>query len=229
MNTLGLVEPPSLKDLFWYANWRPRIWANVIKETFDRLGWENLNGKRVLEIGFHDGRMGALFVRYGADYLGYEITPGKDKLAYSTLQQKGFSQFPNFTIGDFMSLTETFDYVFVKSVLYHIEDERTYRRWLSKIDSLLAPGGKFIAIENGRGTWLNHWIRETCFHAFSQNLLFNSFVEKLFRESFSKVDIRYHYVLSHLTPWPRQLSKLESMLIKPNSSNCFIASLICEK
>lgn len=224
------VDGHSPKDLRWYVRWRPSIWSKILGDTFARLGWENLKGKKVLEIGYYDGRIAVMFARHGARYVGYEIDDHIADLARKTATQAGVLELTEFRVGDFMKLEETFDYVFVKSVLYHIRDEQTYRAWLRKICSLLVAGGKFIALENGAGIAVNRWIRKNLlFRRYVNALLYSPHVERMFRETFTKVDVQYFYILAHLTPYPVFFAKLESCFIKPSAQNCFAAGLICEK
>ena len=61
------------EDLYWYAQWRPKIWAKIIGNTLAKIDWDNLQGKTVLEIGYGQGRMAVMFARHGARYLGYEL------------------------------------------------------------------------------------------------------------------------------------------------------------
>lgn len=222
----------SKNDLFWYATFRPRIWSKIIEDTFTRLGWENIRGKKVLEIGYA-GRMAVMFARHGAQYVGYEIDSRQPSEATKIAEKAGVLESTEFRMGDFMDIEfdEKFDYVFVKSVLYYIREERTYRMWLGKINSLLAPRGKFIALENAVGVSVNRWIRKYLLRAGHRvdALLYSPPVEQIFRETFSKVDVQYFYVLAHLTPWPRFFAKLEGYLVKPSAKNCFAVSLICEK
>lgn len=183
------TEGHSKKDLCWYANWRPRIWSKVIGDTFTHFGWQNLQGKKILEIGYRDGRMAVMFARHGAQYLGYEIENGSSTLAKETAAKMGVLASTQFQVGDFFELDETFDYVFVKSVLYHIREEEMYRKWLKKINTLLAPGGKFIALENAIGLGSNHWIRKNLLkRKYINSLLYSPHVEQMFLDTFSKID-----------------------------------------
>jgi ubiquinone/menaquinone biosynthesis C-methylase UbiE len=220
----------SNEDLRWYARWRPGIWSKIIGDTFTRLGWDNLKGKRVLEIGYGDGRMAVMFARHGARYVGFEIDDCKLATARRTAEQAGVLGLTEFRVGDFMRLEETFDYVFVKSVLYHIREEQTYRTWLRKINFLLVPGGKFIALENGVGISVNRWIRQHLLRRnYVDNLLYCLRVEQMFCETFAKVDVQYFYILAHLTPYPPLFARLESCFVRPSAQSCFAAGLICEK
>jgi ubiquinone/menaquinone biosynthesis C-methylase UbiE len=171
-----------------------------------------------------------MFARHGAKYVGYEISDDRVALARKTAEKAGVLELVEFRVGDFMQLEETFDYVFVKSVLYHIWDKETYRMWLEKINSLLNKRGKFIALENGIGVSVNRWIRKKLLRRnYVDCLLYSPVVEQMFRETFAEVNVRYFYVWSHLTPCPRLCAKLESFFVKPNARNCFIASLICDR
>jgi SAM-dependent methyltransferase len=221
----------SKKELRWYVRWRPRIWSKILGDTFERLGWENLKGRKVLEIGCYDGRVAVMFARHGARYVGYEIDDHRIAKAKRTAEQAGVLGSTEFRAGDFMKLEEKFDYVFVKSVLYDIRDERIYRAWLRKINSLLVPGGKFIALENGVGIAVNRWIRQ---HLLKRDyavdaLLYSPRVEQIFRETFDKVDVQYFYILAHLTFYPGFFARLESCFMKPGAHNCFAVGLICDK
>ena len=220
----------SKEDLLWYARWRPKIWSNIIGDTFARVGWENLKGKKVLEIGYGRGRMAVMFARHGARYVGYENNAPRLPYAKQTAEENGAAESVEFRIGDFMKLEEKFDYVFVKSVLYHICEEQMYRAWLEKINSLLLPGGKFIALENGRGVCINRWIRRWYLRrSYSGALLYSERVEQMFREVFAAVDVRYFYILANLFPYPALFAKLETCFVKPGAGNCFAAGLICEQ
>ncbi len=226
------IKEYSVRDLYWFAGWRPKIWGKIIYDTFERLGWHNIQNKKVLEIGYRDGKMAVLFAKHGAYYQGYEIKNGCDEVGRRTASQAGVTDRTTFKIGDFMVLSEKFDYIFVKSVLFHITDPAIYKLWLQKINSLLAPGGKFIAIENAQGLVVNRWARKLIVgheKGYADNLLYSPIVEKIFIETFAAVDVHYHYVLSQFTPWPELFGKFESLFIKPNAQNCFIASLICNK
>ncbi len=227
-----LMVPASVKEMDWYAGWRPKLWSPVIHDTFERLGWGNLHGKRVLEIGYCDGKMATLFARLGCDYTGYEH-PSRASclaLAEATAKDAGVSDRTRFLVGDFMEVRDQFDIVFVKSVLYHIEQDHVYQEWLSKIHSILAEEGRFVAIENGVGLGVNYLIRRFLLkQRYVHALLYNQHVESLFRKEFPHVDVTYHYVLSHLMPFKTTMARLEKKVITPRCDNCFIASVICDK
>jgi len=229
-NLVRKTSGHSKEDLRWYARWRQGIWSKIIEDTFVKLNWGNLNGKRVLEIGYGDGRMAVMFVCHGAQYIGYEIDDTKLTRARRTAEQVGVLELTNFCVGDFMKLQGMFDYIFVKSVLYRIREEKTYRAWLKKINALLVPGGKFIALENGMGVTVNRWIRKWVLQrSYEDALLYCPRVEQMFRDTFAKVDVQYFFVLANLTPCPLLFAKLESYFVKPNAQNCFAAGLICDK
>jgi SAM-dependent methyltransferase len=222
---------PTDDELMWYASWRPRIWAPVIGNVFDRFGWDQLRGKRVLEVGYFDGRMGVLMARLGCLYVGCEITAPYKALAELTALKARVADQTDFRIGDFMELTEReYDVIFMKSILWRINSKETYIKWLNKICSVLKPGGKLIAIENCHGLYLNRlyrrWFRKDG-ATYVNNQLYCSDNEVLFRNLFKQVDVRYHYFLAHLTPWPSVFTCLEQGPFRPKADNCFIASLIC--
>lgn len=221
-----------LNECYYAAEWRPRLWGKVIYDTFSRLGWENLKGKDVLEIGFGRGRMAVLFAKYGCNYLGYDIVPSQKEEAEVTADAAGVKNLVKFEIGDFFELNGEYDLVFTKSVLFSIKDEETYLIWLRKINDLLNPNGKFVAIENGRGIALNQLWRKMNKKSWVNNLLFSSYVESLFKCVFATVDVEYFYVFSHLFS-PLRLSNLfsvlESLIVRPSADTCLIASLICTK
>lgn len=128
--------------------WGGRAWTRLVDAALTEMG--NLDGKSVLELGFHDGAMAREFARRGAlvtalevsrkSFDGVERTPG---IAYRLYD------------GNLDEIAGTYDFVFTKSVLVLTELEAV----MPAICRKLRPGGCAVFIENGAGLPVVSWLR----------------------------------------------------------------------
>jgi SAM-dependent methyltransferase len=119
------------------VDWGGRVWRQAAAEAANYLG--DLDGLRVLEIGFRHGEIARWFVRQGAIVTGVETD--------ATCLGEGIpGRFLHYS-GDLDEIDGQFDVVFCKSVLIAAGIERM----LGGIERKLAPEGRFVFIENGKG------------------------------------------------------------------------------
>lgn len=125
--------------------WGGRAWTRLVDTALMEMG--DLTGKRVLELGFHDGTMSREFARRGAQVTALEVRD----VAVAPCAGVTFRRYS----GDLDEIGGAFDVVFTKSVLV-LTDLATM---LPAICRKLAPGGRVVFIENGAGHPLVSWLR----------------------------------------------------------------------
>ena len=144
LNTL----PESLE---YFTEWGARSWTNLLEKGLSELG-EDLEGRRVLEIGCRRGRMTSLFALLGATVTGADLST--EHMAEARAEAERWGVQDRVTIQQCSPMLEefapgSFDLVFTKSVLVMVQPLATY---LARIRELLAPGGRVLFIENGTGS-----------------------------------------------------------------------------
>ncbi len=95
--------------------------------------------------------MATLFAMHGATVVGIDIARDFEEAATAEASHRGVADRVRFLVDDGRLSSvygEQFDVVFTKSVLVVIPDRPEY---LQRIWDVLRPGGRLVAIENGRG------------------------------------------------------------------------------
>ena len=141
--------PESLDDLRAFMEWGGPPWEEMVEAALQEIG--DLTDLRVLEIGSRSGRMATLFAMRGATVVGIDIARDFEEAATAEASHRGVADRVRFLVDDGRLSSvygEQFDVVFTKSVLVVIPDRPEY---LQRIWDVLRPGGRLVAIENGRG------------------------------------------------------------------------------
>jgi SAM-dependent methyltransferase len=151
--SLGITEmnPESL-DRFdqAYFGYYPYLSEYVLKEE--------LNGKRVLEIGLGYGTLGALIARQGCDYFGLDIARGPSRMMQYRLDLLGLKDSIRTGQGSALALPFAngyFDYVYTIGCLHHTGNLPLS---VQEVHRVIKPGGKAIAMLYNR-----HSFRQTVF------------------------------------------------------------------
>ncbi len=146
---VATTGPESLDDLRGFTEWGGRPWEEMVEAALQEIG--DLTDLRVLEIGSRSGRMATLFAMRGATVVGIDIARDFEGAATAEASRRGVADRVRFHVDDGRLSSvygEQFDVVFTKSVLVVIPDRPEY---LHRIRDVLRPGGRLVAIENGRG------------------------------------------------------------------------------
>jgi ubiquinone/menaquinone biosynthesis C-methylase UbiE len=108
------------------------------------IPFQEMSGKRVLEVGFGAGFDAFTFLSNGASYFGVDITPENVDRAIRHLSRFGFA--PNVQPGDAENLSfasQSFDVVYSNGVLHHVPDiDKAFR----EVARVLRRGGEFFVI-----------------------------------------------------------------------------------
>ena len=147
-----------LNNIDYFTEWGGYTWRNFVKMCIDFLG-HDLQGKTILDLGTHNGRMACFFALLGANVIGLDIDSGCLIKAVNEKKKWKLNEKVSFVAYDGnldIFKDESFDVIFTKSVLVVVNNLDGF---LKKIKSKLKPGGKVIFIENGRGNYLLHFLR----------------------------------------------------------------------
>ena len=109
--------------------------------TFFR--YDQLRGKRVLEIGVGNGIDGVEMARAGASYTGIDVTERHIDLTRKHFALAGLAE-PEIVWGDLLehNFSEPFDVVYSFGVLHHIPRESEY---IARVREVLKPDGRLLA------------------------------------------------------------------------------------
>jgi len=174
---------------------------------------------------------------YGWNLIGYEICVSSRIKAVKNAKNYGLEKKTDFRVcspEDTFSIEGPYDAVFLKSVLYHISEKSVYRSWLNWICSLLTEGGVLIAVENGKGGYLDRIYRKAIKKSrWASFLLFDTWTKHEFEQRFKQVEVKYFGRYSQFfSPFPRLCSvvrSVEEKLCPPNAKHCFVASVIAQR
>ncbi|HET7085931.1 MAG TPA: class I SAM-dependent methyltransferase [Rhizomicrobium sp.] len=122
-----------------------RRWWNAYWDMWTYLTSLDLIEKRVLVVGCGDGKDAILFAKSGAKVSGFDISP--DMLAVARTREK-LSNVSGIDFGEMPSesLTypdETFDLVFARDILHHVDISQTMR----EVTRVAKRGALFVASE----------------------------------------------------------------------------------
>ena len=110
---------------------------------------EQLEGKKVLELGTGTGGTATLLAKRGATVVGIDLLPFRLTEAKTRASKYNIAESVNFALMDAMHLAfpdNTFDFIISKSVLVFTAHTQTAKECYR----VLKPGGKAIFIENMR-------------------------------------------------------------------------------
>jgi ubiquinone/menaquinone biosynthesis C-methylase UbiE len=105
---------------------------------------QDMQARKVLEVGSGAGYDALMFLRAGAAYQGIDLTPENIDRAHRHLASCGFDA--QFSVGDAEKLPvadESVDHYFSNGVLHHVNDFATC---LAEAYRVLAPGGRMTII-----------------------------------------------------------------------------------
>ena len=192
----------------------------------------------VLEVGYWSGLMSCyLASTFGVRVTGYDIDPTVAERARANAMRLDVTDRTDFRVcrpDETTSLRGTYDAVFLKSVLYHIERPEEYRAWLAWIHSILRPGGALIAIENGLGNWLTRFYRRRLsprnYHDYC--LIDRARLDD-FRNQFPVVQAKHFGRYSQFFTWSATVfglvSRLEDRLCPPTQDENFVTAIVAFK
>jgi len=158
------LETNLLKDITSFSEWGGQAWASLLEHALSKFG--ALQGKRVLELGFRSGKMTCLFALLGAEVTGIETDAAAVPAASAEVARLGVGAKVSLVhydgdLAHCMALeNRQFDLVFSKSVLVLLREALPQQ--LKCMEGLLAPGGRFIFLENAHGGMfiaLIRWLR----------------------------------------------------------------------
>jgi len=125
---------------------KTRSVAEKVVQDFRRRAGE-VNGKRLLDLGFGNGMYACAFAHAGAQVSGLEVNPVLLDIAKENMQEEGVTADLRTYNGNTFPFEDTsFDYAFSVSVLEHVSDAGLFLR---ETDRVLKPGGTyFLAFPN---------------------------------------------------------------------------------
>lgn len=233
--TAQQLQRPSLTDC---VDWRPWLWSLATQTALDMAADLLIPGVRVLEIGYNTGLMSCYFAAtYGATVVGYEALPGAPVTASETARRLGLGNLVDFrycAADQTLSLTGSYDVVFLKSVLYHICEPAEYDRWLCWLRSLVRPGGCLIVVENGLGNYLTRLYRRRLHPVrWARQCLVNAERLRAFRMAFDHVDARFFgRFCQFFEPIPglrRLVLVAEKICWPPDADSHFVAAIVARR
>ena len=127
-----------------YAPWMPEV-----------MGFDQFDGKRLLEVGCGMGTDLLQFARGGAEVTGVDLTPRSVKTSRDHLEL--YDQTGNFALADAERLPfadESFDVVYSNGVLHHTPDTAGA---VGEVHRVLRPGGLARVMLYHRHSW-NYWV-----------------------------------------------------------------------
>lgn len=111
-----------------------------------RSYFQEVRGKKILDVGCGKGRYSHWFVKYGADAYAIDMVLDFLKIACRNVNS---SRFCLASATDLPFADNSFDYVCCIETLQHIPDTQ---RAISQMSRVLKPGGKIIIIDNNNFT-----------------------------------------------------------------------------
>lgn len=230
------VDPRNTPTLIECVEWRPMLWARATESALELAADVLTPGSNVLEVGYHSGMMSCYLARhYGVRVFGYEINAEAEKVAIGNRERFGLDKqqvaFRVCRPDETMSITGTFDAIFMKSFLAQVSTPPDYVRWLTWARSLLRPSGCLIAVENGAGNWPVKLYRSRISQRrYARFCLIDHDRLNDFRSVFGRVDVRFFGRYSQFLEGVPALAKaalfLESHLSPPNESVHFVAAVV---
>jgi phosphoethanolamine N-methyltransferase len=116
-----------------------------------RLGQALRPGARVLDVGSGIGGAAFHLARaHGAKVTGIDMAEEMDAIARERVVQLGLTDSVNFVLGDVLEteFPQPFDIIWSRDAFMHIPDKS---RLFSRLNSLMAPGGRLVITDYARG------------------------------------------------------------------------------
>ena len=127
----------------------------------EEVGLEWFKGKEVMDLGSRYGKMASLLGLLGANVTGVDYNDMYQPKAEEEARRFGVSDNVEFHTVDATKFIETcgkkFDIIFTKSVLTVIPTP--LEEIVPTIVQGLKPNGRFVGVENGKGSFLYHFMR----------------------------------------------------------------------
>jgi SAM-dependent methyltransferase len=151
-------EPRRTRAYFFqclsdFIEWGGQSWERLLRYALSKSG--AVEGKKVLEIGFRSGKMTCLFALLGAEVTAIETNASALPIANEEVVRWGVRSRVSLihydgNLAHCMALKgRKFDVIFSKSVLVLLRDSLPL--YLQGLEELMAPGGRFIFMENAHG------------------------------------------------------------------------------
>src|SRR5207253_7721460 len=139
------VQAPTWILRLYFALFSPPLGKTLRTDMVKRLlRDQNMQGKRVLDVGCGIGDLSFILAARGADAIGIELDAQKVACANSIAQRWHFEHLC-FLMGDVTRLEQMklgqFDAIFCIALLEHIQDDRMLLR---QLQAMLRPGGIFV-------------------------------------------------------------------------------------
>jgi len=140
------MQYKPVPDLAYFLEWRPFLWKPAIEWLIQNPS--RFAGKRVLDLGCHNGKMSCFFGLLGARVTGIDLSIVNMDIARQEAQKWNLSEvvdFKNYD-GDPKNLDENeYDFIFTKSVLVIIPN---LDEFLIGLTNALKIKGELISAEN---------------------------------------------------------------------------------
>lgn len=132
------IKSNSVEDLKKFDDW----YFDFYPYLFDYIPFENMKGKKVLEIGLGYGTVAQKIAESGADYTGIDIAAGPVEMVNHRLQQHNLAgKAVQDDILNPQFAGTNFDYVIAIGCLHHTGD---LKKAIDTCHSVLVRGGKLI-------------------------------------------------------------------------------------
>lgn len=214
--------------------WRTKIWTPAVKSALDRALARVSPADthlKVLELGYGKGLMACYLAQtYGWHITGYEVLAGLKIYADRNAARYHVTDLVDFQVGKpdvAFNDTNQYDIVFTKSFFFIVKNQAEYIRWLELIRQRLRPGGLYIGIENGQGSFLEDIYRRLTGRWWADTgYLYCAAVDQLMRDYFTDMDVELFSSASFLFGQSK-LRDVEKRFLRPN--NAFVAAIVANK
>jgi cyclopropane fatty-acyl-phospholipid synthase-like methyltransferase len=228
----------SFPTLTQAVEWRTGIWLPAVRSLLDRASARLRPGAEVLELGYGSGLMAChLAGEYGVRVTGFETDPAARDAARANARRFGLQDRLDFRCVDpdqAAELPQGFDLLFLKSFLAQVKTPEAYQASLAFLRARLRPGGLLLAAENGRGGYLDRFVRKRVRGSrWAGHQLFDRSALAAFESAFQRVDVqcfgRFSQFLAFAPRLCFALQSLEARLCPPGVDHCFVAAILAEK
>jgi ubiquinone/menaquinone biosynthesis C-methylase UbiE len=183
-------------------------------DTFNKLGFNFEQGKKILDVGCSDGSDAEIFIeKYGLKTYGIDIYEHENIKNIKRLEFKKASIF-NIPYDD-----STFDYVFLHDILHHVDEPKhryaKHREGVQELKRVCKKGGFIIIVEGNRYNPLfyPHMVKMLGHNHFKQ-----SYFKRIIKEIFPAITFKYFeahfYPQRYLKIWKIYEKIMESLMPK---------------